>query len=181
MLGPKNSSLSVMPEVVTHCYDPARGMCLNIYALTDFAASRVLDQLRQVSRSKRKPDYLARRRKTEVWLSKTASEALGRALERLPVYFFLGDFSYLTDLSRPAALVVPLATLPAETTTFTLGDSMSVAEHAMGRVYKLEAIVEMFERGDRLRGFGLSDQFGFQTRFVELQVWDSLSLSGHAA
>jgi hypothetical protein len=180
MLGPKNSSRTVTPEVVTHRYDPARGMCLNICALTDFEASRVLDQSRQVSRPKLKPDYLARRRKTEEWLSKTAREALGRALERLPVYFFLGDFSYFADLSGPAALVVPLATLPADTTTFTLGDSMSVAEHPMGRVYKLEAIVEMFERGDRPRGFGLSDKLGFQTRFVEVQVWDSSSLPGHA-
>jgi hypothetical protein len=41
-----------MPEVATHRYDPAIGPLLNICALEDGEAMRVLERLR------RKPDYL---------------------------------------------------------------------------------------------------------------------------
>src|SRR5580658_10449753 len=93
-----------MPEVVTHRYDPTRGACLNLCSLADGEASEVLDRLRRGHRPTLKVDYLARRRATEEWLGEAASKVLGRAIERQPAYFFLGDFSYLVDLSRPAAL-----------------------------------------------------------------------------
>jgi hypothetical protein len=51
-----------MPDVVTHLYDPAIGVCPNICSLNDFEALRVLDQLRRKFRPTLKPNYLARRR-----------------------------------------------------------------------------------------------------------------------
>jgi len=117
-----------MPAVVTYRYDPAIGACLNICSLPDIEALKVLERLRHQSRPKLKPNYLYRRRTTEKWLSNAASKALGRRFEKPPRYFFLGDFSYGTDPSRPAALMVPLSTLPAQAISFTLGDSMTVAE-----------------------------------------------------
>ena len=165
-----------MPDVVTHLYDPAIGVCPNICSLNDFEALRVLDQLRRKFRPTLKPDYLARRRSTEQWLSEAARKALGRSFDKGPGYFFLGDFSHTADRSRPAALIVRLSTLPSNAITFTLGDSMSVVEQAEPRAYSLGEIVELFAVGEAIVGFGLSDRGGFQGRFIEVQVWEHSSV-----
>ncbi len=98
---------------------------------------------------------------------------LGRPVEQGPAYCFLGDFSRATDPSRPAALLLPLASLPADATTFTLGDSMTVAEEATRRVYVLAELSAMFaDAGSAVAGFDWSDRDGFSGRFIEVQVWD---------
>jgi hypothetical protein len=172
-----------MPEVVTHRYDPARGACLNVCSLGDLEAARVVERLRREFRPGLKADYLERRRVTETWLASAAGEALGRPFGAPPVYFFLGDFSYLTDPSRPAALVLPLLSLPVDAVTLTLGDSMSVAEERGRRVYTLGEMAELFAAGEALAGFGFCDRDGFQKWFVEVQLWerDGLRLAQHAA
>jgi hypothetical protein len=170
-----------IPDVVTHLYDPAIGVCPNICSLSDFEALRVLDQLRRKFRPTLKSDYLTRRRTTERWLSEAASVVLGRRLDLRPGYFFLGDFSHTIDRSRPAVLTVPLSTLPPDAVTFTLGDSMSVVEQARRTVYSLDEVVALFADGDAVAGFGLSDGCGFQDRFVEVQLWDRSPLSALAA
>ena len=166
-----------MPEVVTHRYDPARGACLNVCALPDAEAARVVERLRRESRPTLKTGYLERRRVTEAWLVAAAREALGRALNMPPVYFFLGDFSFVADPSRPAALVIPLSSLPADAVTFTLGDSMSVAAEAGRRVYTLGEMIGLFAGGEALAGFGFCDRGGFQARFIEVQVWEPTRLA----
>jgi len=165
--------LIAIPEVVTHRYDSARGACRNVCSLPDFEASRILDDLRRTSRPTLKPDYLARRRAVEKWLAEQANRVLRRTCEKRPVYFFLGDFSYYPDLSRPASLVVPLASLPPDAVTFTLGDSMSVAEGRAPRLYHFQEMVALFADGEAVAGFGLSDRCGFQTRFIEVQLWEN--------
>jgi hypothetical protein len=167
--------MSAMPDVVTHRYDPARSMGHNLCSLPDHEASHVLDRLRRESRPTLKPDYLALRRITEQWLSQAASEALLRSFHNPPTYFFLGDFSHLADLSRPASLVLPLSVLPSDGITFTLGDSMSVAAEPAPRLYKLREMIEIFADGEAVRGFGFSDECGFQARFIEIQLWVELS------
>ena len=166
-----------MPEVVTHRYDPARGACFNMCSLADSEALGVLERLRRESRPGLKADYLERRRVTEEWLASAAREVLGRAFGAPPVYFFLGDFSFLADPSRPASLVIPLSSLAADTMTFTLGDSMSVAAEPKRRVYTLQEVVALFAEGEALAGFGFCDRGGFQKRFVEVQVWERLPVS----
>jgi hypothetical protein len=133
-------------------------------------ASRVLDRLRARLRPRFKLDYLNRRLETERWLAEAASQALGSAFQPRPSYFFLGDFSHAADQSRPAALIIPLSKLPSDAITFTLGDSMSVAEQAHRRVYRLEEMVSLF-RTDVMAGYGFSDADRLQTRFVEVQWW----------
>jgi hypothetical protein len=165
-----------MLEVIAHRYDPARGACLNLCSLPDLEASRILDCLRRESRPTLKANYLARRRCTEEWLVQTASKVLGRVIRQQPAYFFLGDFSYIVDPSRPAALVIPLSILAPEAMTFTLGESMSVAEESGRQVYKLQEMAALVHQGEAVAGFGLSDKAGFQTRFVEVQVWDCSSV-----
>jgi len=91
------------------------------------------------------------------------------------------DFSHTANPSRPAALIVPLSSLPPKAITFTLGDSMSVAEQAEPRVYSLDEIVELFATGEAIAGFGLSDKGGFQGRFIEVQVWEHSPVSVRAS
>jgi hypothetical protein len=62
--------------------------------------------------------------------------------------------------------------LPAQAISFTLGDSMTVAEQAQRRVYKLDEIAAIFAANDSLTEFGFSDLAGFQSNFIEVQVWD---------
>lgn len=161
-----------MPDIVTHRYDPAIGVCPNLCSLPDFEASRTLDRLRRGLRSTLKPGYLARRRRTEQWLSEAAGDVLGRRFGQGPGYFFLGDFSHTADLSRPAALLLPLFALPLDAVTCTLGDSMSVVEQPRRKVYSLDQVVALFAVGEPVEGFGLSDRYGFQERFIEVQVSD---------
>jgi hypothetical protein len=172
-----------MPEVLTHRYDPSRGACLNLCSLSDLEASRVLDRLRRESRPKLKSNYLGRRRVTEEWLGKAASEVLGRAMGHPPIYFFLGDFSYMADPSRPAALVIPVSCLRVDAVTFTLGDSMSVAEEQGRRVYTLQEMVGLFAEGEgeAVAGFGFCDEAGVQARFIEVQVWEKVVLPAGTA
>jgi hypothetical protein len=165
-----------MPGIVTHLYDPFVGVCPNICSLHDLEAQRVLDQLRCRFRPTLKSNYLARRRSTEQWLSEAARKVLGRGFDKGPGYFFLGNFSHTTDPSRPAKLIVPLSALPSNAITFTLGDSMSVVEHAKPRVYSLGEILELFAIGEAVAGFGLSDRGGFQDPFIEVQVWGHFSV-----
>jgi hypothetical protein len=104
-----------IPEVVTHRYDPSRGACLNLCSLSDFEASDELDRLRRGPRPALKNNYLIRRRLTEDWLAVAAREVLGRAVGKLPVYIFLGDFSYMADPSRQRpSLFCFRACLPAQ-------------------------------------------------------------------
>jgi hypothetical protein len=165
-----------MPEIATHRYDPGIGVCLNICSLEDVEALRIVDRLRREFRPTLKPNYLARRRTTECWLTAAAAKVLGRPFQRRPAYFFLGDFSHAADPSRPATLAVPLSRLPADAITFTLGDSMSVAEQPARRVYILDEMVALFVTEPAIAEFGLSDRHGFQARFIELQLWDGFSL-----
>jgi hypothetical protein len=160
-----------MPDVVTHRYHPAVGAWPGLCSLADDEASRVLDGLRRRFRPHLKPDYLARRRSTEQWLRKAASQLLRRRFTEAPGYAFLGDFSHAADPSRPAALLLPLAALPPDAITFTLGDSMSVAEQPGRRVYSLDELAALFASGGALAGFAVSDRDGVQHRFIEVQVW----------
>jgi hypothetical protein len=161
-----------MPTVVTHRYDPARGAFRNLCSLPDRLAEEVLLRLGHESRPNLKPHYLSRRRATERWLSAAAQVLLERIITQPPVYFFLGDFSFFPDPSRPASLVIPLAALPADAITFTLGDSMRAAQEPDRRLYSLPAISQLFsEGGAALSGFGFTDADGPQARFIELQAW----------
>jgi hypothetical protein len=166
--------------MVTHRYDPAAGMGLNLCCLADAEAESTLDRLRRDSRPTLKRDYLERRRMTEEWLKKAASAALGFCCDRPPVYFFLGDFSYFADRSRPAAMLIPVASMAADCMTFTKGDSMSVASERSRRVYRLEEMAALFADGDAVSGFGVTDKGGFQQRFIEMQLWDSSVIAGVA-
>jgi hypothetical protein len=161
-----------MPDVVTHRYDPAIGVCPNICSLPDFEALQVLDGLRRKFRPTLKPNYLAHRRVTEQWLSQAAGKVLRRRFGQRPAYFFLGDFSHIPDPSRPAALMVPLSIFPSDAITFTLGDSMSVVKQVRRRVYSLDEMIALFAAGGAVAEFGFSDRTGFQARFIEVQVWD---------
>ena len=173
--------MTEMPEVVTHRYDPSRGACLNLCSLSDSEASQEIDRLRRESRPTLKANYLERRFVAEAWLTEAANKALGRAIGQRPVYFFLGDFSHMVDPSRPAALVIPLSRLPSDGITFTLGDSMRVAEELGRRVYTLQEMAELFGGGEAMEGFGFCDRAGFQARFIEVQVWDRIVLPAGAA
>ena len=165
-----------MPDVVTHLYDPEVGVCPDLCSLSDLDAERVLDRLRRTHRPSLKPTYLSRRRATERWLSEQASKVLRRRFKEGPSYFFLGDFSHTEDLSRPAALLLPMSTLPTDGITFTLGDSMNVCERSDARVFSFDEISALFEADEIAPEFGLSDRHGFQPNFIEVQLWDRSEL-----
>jgi hypothetical protein len=162
-----------MPEVVTHRYNPEVGPYHNICSLPDREASAIIDRLRGEYRPTLKANYLARRRSAERWLSMTASAVLGRSVNHWPTYFFLGDFSHTPDRSRPSALVIPLSSLPPDAITFTLGDSMKIAEERMPRLFSLREIVDLFAEGNQVAEFGVSNEVDAPTGFVEVQLWDS--------
>jgi len=128
--------------------------------------------LRRELRPNLKLNYLARRRDTENWLLHAAARALRRQLDRLPAYFFLGDFSHMADPSRPASLQLPVSSLRPDAVTFTPGDSMTVIQHETRKIYTLNEVISLFAAGDAVAEFGLTDRHSFQKRFIEMQLWD---------
>jgi hypothetical protein len=56
--------------------------------------------------------------------------------------------------------------------TFTLGDSMTVAQQEGRKVYTLNALLSLFEEGDAVAECGFTDRYRFQKRFIEMQLWD---------
>jgi hypothetical protein len=160
---------SGMPGGVTHRYHPRWGAARNLCALAEKEARATLQRLRPELQA----NYLERRWATEAWLADASAKVLRRNFGGRPAYFFLGDFSYHGDASRPEALVMPLARLPREALTFTLGDSMSVAEEAEPRVYSFAEMEELFASGELPSRFSFSNAGGFAAKFVELQVWDT--------
>jgi len=161
-----------MPALMTHRYDPVVGSCRNVCSLPYDQALRVIDQLRRCLRPRLKPDYLEARLTTEDWLIRDAGKALDRDLNHRPVYFFLGDFSWFADPSRPATLLIALEDVEPDSMTFTLGDSMTIARKPDRRVYTLEEMIRSFIDAAPLAGFGFCDTGGPQAQFVEVQVWD---------
>ena len=117
-----------------------------------------------------------RRRATEEWLFEAARNALSRTLEKHSTYFFLGDFSYFGDASRPVEIVIPLSSLPLEAMTFTLGDSTTVVEGPGRRIYDFRETAELFRSDDAVAPFSLSNRGGFQAHFIEVQLWDKFPL-----
>ncbi len=166
---------TLFPSVVTHTYDPGNPFLSNICDLAPDEAEAVLDRIRQAGVRKIKPTYLARRYETEEWLIRERRRLLGNTRRERPVYCFLGDFDDGLDLSRPNALVMPLAAFPAEVLTFTYPDSMASLPYAIredlaadrrpyhGRVFTLEEIKTI------VKEHGMP---GPTERFIEVQVWD---------
>ena len=159
----------MIPNVVTHNYDPVRGMGGNICDLPVTDAQRILDGIADSGARRIKTDYLRRRKAVEDWLIDERTNKLGPTAMDRPMYFFLGDFADGLDPSRPASLVMPLNAFASGALTFTYGDSMAqghTPRRFRGRVYTLaeiEAVVA--ERG-------LPDLSRDRVGFIEVQVWD---------
>ncbi len=117
--------MNVIPDVVTHNYDPGGVFLANVCDLERGEAECILDRIRQSGRRQIKPTYLRRRFETEAWLIAERRRLLGNTRRERPVYFFLGDFADGKDPSRPCSLVMPLCALPANVVTFTFPDSMA--------------------------------------------------------
>ena len=168
----------MIPNVITHNFDPALGAARNICSLPIEEAERVLDGIRASGTRQIKANYLRRRIAVEDWLISERYKKLGDTPLSRPIYFFLGDFANGKDPSRPSSLVMPLDAFSPEVLTFTYPDSMASLpmalrkEHAPQRkeyhgvVFTLQEI----ERVVAKFGFPISDRK--YDRFIEVQVWD---------
>lgn len=90
------------PEVITHNYDPSRGVGQNICDLPEVDAKRILHEMNLPGHRRIKSDYLNRRLEVERWLIAKRRKKLGETPLHRPVYFFLGNFADGKDLSPPA-------------------------------------------------------------------------------
>jgi hypothetical protein len=183
--------MALLPEVITHNYDPGRGIGRNLCDLPKSQAEQILDEFRASGTRRIKADYLERRIAVEDWLIQERTKKLGRTVRARPIYFFLGDFADGRDPSRPVSLVLPLSAFPPETLTFTYPDSMASLPIATldrhkchrkpyhGHVFTLseiKAVVAEFGLpGDRQS----SDPTAAHDRFIEVQVWDDGPIRGH--
>ncbi|MDX3810150.1 hypothetical protein ACXIUS_15245 [Bosea thiooxidans] len=179
-----------LPAIVTHNYDPARGAFRNLCSLSDEAAGAVLASISASGLRAIKPNYLARRRATEIWLLSERTKKLGAPKLRYPVYFFLGDMADGLDASRPCSHVLPLAHFPAETITFTYPDSMASyllgfrADLACERLPHHGKIFTLDELDILVRDTGMpADRWRNEPRrrhdrYIEMQLWDDAPLCG---
>lgn len=181
--------MHVIPDVVTHNYDPGGVFLGNVCDLEPGEAECVLDRIRQSGRRQIKPNYLRRRFETEAWLIAERHRLLGGTPRERPIYFFLGDFADGKDPSRPCSLVMPLRMLPADVVTFTFPDSMASLpigtrdEHRQerrpyhGRVFSLNEIKEVIGEFGMPDASWMADHRRRFDRYVEVQVWDERPIS----
>lgn len=178
--------MALLPSVITHTYDPARGPFRNILTLAYDEAERILEDIRQTGHRKYKPDYLQRRIATEEWLYTERTRKLGKPQLKHPVYFFLGEFSE-TDPARPASIRVPLIEFSRQAITFTFPDSMAslplatLTEHQQecqpyhGQVFTLDEIERVVSKYGMPESAPESAIDGAKSRydtFIEAQIWD---------
>ena len=176
--------MALIPNVITHNYDPARGVGRNICDLQLSEAERVLDEIRASSTRRIKSDYLTRRIAVEDWLIAERKKKLGNTVLNRPVYFFLGNFADGNDPSRPASLVMPLDAFRTDTLTFTYPDSMASLpiatrdDHTFHRKSYHGQVFTLPEIKGVVSKFGLpgnrwkSDLTMEYDKFIEVQVWD---------
>lgn len=110
-----------LPPVLTHTYNSEAPFLANLCELPGDKAEVVLNRIRTSGRRCIKPNYLRRRRYTELRLMEGRTRILGTTPLERPVYFFLGDFADGLDPSRPCSLVIPLDAFSADILTFTTG------------------------------------------------------------
>ena len=176
--------MSLIPDVVTHNYDPVRGVGRNICDLPEVEAERVLDEIRASGTRRIKSDYLMRRVVVEDWLITERRKKLGKTPLNRPVYFFLGNFADGDDPSRPASLIMPLSAFRADRLTFTYPDSMASLPIATrdyhlphrkayhGQVFTLAEIKAVVGQFGMPATRWKNDPAMMYDRFIEVQVWD---------
>ncbi len=184
---------TMMPELITHNYDPRRGIARNLCDLSRHDAERVLEEIRSSGTRTIKANYLERRLRVEEWLMEERTRKLGKTALKRPIYFFLGDFSDGRDPSRPASLVMRLMAFRPEDLTFTYPDSMAslpiATEHHHARHRKdyhghvftfseIEAVIATYGMpGDHWK----EDPARTYDRFIEVQVWDDAPIHAFLA
>lgn len=178
--------MSLLPNVITHNYDPARGPFRNICTLAADEAERILDEIRKTGRRRLKPNYLQRRFATEGWLYEERTRKLGKPRLAHPIYCFLGDFHGI-DESRPRSIRLPLAAFSQEAITFTYPDSMTslplatLVEHHNdrkpyhGHVFTLDEIAAVVSEYG-LPGTEYDRSATRYDTFIEVQIWDDRPL-----
>ncbi|TIX91215.1 hypothetical protein [Rhizobium sp. P44RR-XXIV] len=177
--------LHTLPTVITHNFDPDRGLLQNICCLPSEDAERIIASIRSGGHAYLKANYLARRLRTEDWLIAERNRKIGKTQLARPLYFFLGDMANGWDKSRPASIVLPLALFDVDAITFTFPDSMESCPANNpadgsgnpwhGRVFTFAEITEMVAR------YGFPDPALPRERrgpnaFIEVQVWDDRPL-----
>lgn len=174
--------MALLPSVITHTYDPARGPFRNILTLAYDEAERILEDIRQMEHRKYKPNYLQRRIATEEWLYTERTRKLGKPQLRHPIYFFLGEF-YGTDMARPASIRIPLIEFSHQAITFTFPDSMTslplatLIEHQQdcqpyhGQVFTLDEIESVVSKYG-MPGSAIDGAKSRYDTFIEVQIWD---------
>lgn len=174
--------MSLLPSILTHNYDPARGPFRNICTLAYDEAEHILEDIRMTGKRKYKSNYLQRRIATEEWLYAKRTRKLGEPQLAHPIYFFLGEF-YGTDPARPLSIRIPLTAFSRQMITFTYPDSMTslplatLIEHQEdrkpyhGQVFTLDEIESVVAEygmpGNAIDGAGSR----YDT-FIEAQIWD---------
>lgn len=171
---------SLMSSCVTHNYDPDGVFLGNICSLPLLEAEAVLQRIRQSGRRRIRSNYLAKRHRTEDWLTRRRQTLLGKTPLERPIYFFLGDFADGRDPSRPRSLVMPLSAFPSDTITFTYPDSMTSFSsrsdenrmYPYGEVFAFDQIVSVIDElglpGDR----EVQAPLAHFERYLEMQAWD---------
>jgi hypothetical protein len=174
--------MALLPSIITHNFDPARGPFRNICNLAYEEAEHILDDIRRTGNRKYKSNYLQRRIATEEWLYAERTRKLGKPRLAHPIYFFLGEF-YGTDPARPLSVRIPLTEFSRQTITFTYPDSMAslplatLVEHQAdrrpyhGQVFTLDEIESVVsEYGMPVKAIDGSGPH-YDT-FIEVQIWD---------
>lgn len=180
--------MEAFPDIITHNYDPARGICKNICHLPQATAEQILDEMRykiRYSTTRRiSANYLKRRFAVEEWLMAERTKKLGKTFLDRPIYFFLGDFTDGKDQLRPKSLLMKLDAFQPEMLTFTYPDSMASLPIALqknhqnhrkdyhGKVFTLAEIKSVVKKfGMPSNKWTINPTMNYN-KFIEIQVWD---------
>lgn len=184
----------VIPDFVTHYHLADKAPFQNLSTLDVPQLELVLAELQQRRSAGLKrafgPKYVALRRLTERRLRDLFIEAGGRPELQAPHYFCLGESAWFRGLAPDMrGVVVPLSTLPDESTSFTYPDSIvsmgfgpqfglpDAPRPYHGRAFRIADLPGIVQEYGLPADAAATDYEGYWRRpfevFIEVQVWSN--------
>jgi hypothetical protein len=170
----------MLPDMLVHYYERARGPFQSLSDLAPQEAEDVLEQIRlcgDVFASRRAPDYVRVRFELEERMRALFVLRGGRPRRLRPFYFVLGECAWCREWYRdPAEVRVALAQIAPEVVSFTYGDSFPAMRLHDGKPYRGQ-VYTLAELPGLLEEFGLPQVWNPEgklapERYIEAQVWD---------
>lgn len=176
--------LPIVPDFLSHYYDPANAPFQNLSDLPLDQAEQLFGQLRTAGvtfASQRVADYLTTRRRLEEQVRERFIARGGKPHRLRPHYMILGACPWVKSWYQDGReLRIPLANFDPSIVSFTYGDTFPAMHYEDGKPYRKQ-VYTLVDLPALVREYGLPQEWNRAgalgpDRYIEAQVWDDLPL-----